>query len=45
MEFLFSKIWIQNVGDIDFYVIFATENSNKLKKNQVLKKKNQLRTW
>jgi hypothetical protein len=29
MEFLFSKIWIQNVGDIDFYVIFATENSNK----------------
>jgi hypothetical protein len=26
---LFGKIWIQNVGDIDFKVISATENSNK----------------
>jgi hypothetical protein len=26
---LFGKIWIQNVGDIDFKVISAAENSNK----------------
>jgi hypothetical protein len=26
---LFSKIWIQNVGEIDFQMIFAPENSNK----------------
>jgi hypothetical protein len=26
---LFGKIWIQNVGEIDFKVISATENSNK----------------
>jgi hypothetical protein len=25
---LFGKIWIQNVGDIDFEVIPTTENSN-----------------
>jgi len=27
-ENLFGKIWIQNVGDIDFKVISVTENSN-----------------
>jgi hypothetical protein len=32
------------VGDIDFKVISATENSNKFLKNQVLEGKNQLRT-
>jgi hypothetical protein len=32
------------VGDIDFKVISATENSNKILKNQVLEGKNQLRT-
>ncbi len=31
---LFGKIWIQNVGDIDFKVIFATENSNKFQKTK-----------
>ncbi len=29
---LFDEIWIQNVGDIDFKVIFAAKNSNKSKK-------------
>jgi hypothetical protein len=33
------KIWIQNVGDIDFKVISATENSNTIPKNQVLEGK------
>jgi hypothetical protein len=33
---LFGKIWIQNVGDIDFKVNSVTENSNKFPKNQVL---------
>jgi hypothetical protein len=33
---LYGKIWIQNVGDIDFEVISVTENSNKFPKNQVL---------
>jgi len=33
---LFGKIWIQNVGDIDFKVIFAAENSPK---NHVLEGK------
>ncbi len=33
------KIWIQNVGDIDFKVISAAENSNKFQKNQVLEGK------
>ncbi len=32
------------MGDIDFKVISATENSNKILKNQVLEGKNQLRT-
>jgi hypothetical protein len=36
---LFGKIWIQNVGHIDFKVISAAENSNKLKKNRVLEGK------
>jgi hypothetical protein len=42
---LSGKIWIQNVGDIDFQMISAAENSNKFPKNQVLEEKNQLRTW
>jgi hypothetical protein len=33
------------VGDIDFQMISAAENSNKFPKNQVLEGKNQLRTW
>jgi hypothetical protein len=33
------------VGDIDLKVTSAPENSNKFQKNQVLKGKNQLRTW
>jgi hypothetical protein len=36
---LFGKIWIQNVGDIDFKVISAAENSNKFLKNQVFEGK------
>jgi hypothetical protein len=37
---LFGKSWIQNVGDIDFKVISATENSNNFpKKHQVLEGK------
>jgi hypothetical protein len=31
--------WIQNVGDIDFKVISATENSNKFQKTRFWKKK------
>jgi hypothetical protein len=34
-----GKIWIQNVGDIDFKVISATENSNKFQKNRFWKEK------
>jgi len=33
------------MGDIDFKVISATENSNKFPKNRVLEGKNQLRMW
>jgi len=29
MKDFFDKIWIQNVGDIDFEVTSVTENSNK----------------
>jgi hypothetical protein len=36
---LFGKIWIQNVGHIDFKVISAAENSNKLKKTGFGKEK------
>jgi len=36
---LFGKIWIQNVGDIDFKVISAAENSNKFPKNRFCKEK------
>jgi hypothetical protein len=36
---LFGKIWIQNVEDIDFNMIFVIENSNKFQKNQVLEGK------
>jgi len=31
---LSGKIWIQNVGDIDFKVISTAENSNKFQKTQ-----------
>jgi hypothetical protein len=31
---LFGKIWIQNVGDIDFKVISTPENSNKFPKTR-----------
>jgi len=34
---------IQNVGDIDFKVISAAENSNKFQK--IFEKKKQLRKW
>jgi hypothetical protein len=33
---LSGKVRIQNVGDIDFQVTSATENSYKVPKNQVL---------
>jgi len=36
---LFSKIWIQNVGDIDFNMIFVIENSNKFQKTKFWKEK------
>jgi hypothetical protein len=36
---LFGKIWIQNVGDIDFQAIFATENLNKFQKTRFWKEK------
>jgi hypothetical protein len=36
---LFAKIWIQNVGDIDFKVISAAENSNKFRKTRFWKEK------
>jgi len=35
----FGKIWIQNVGDIDFKVIFPAENSNKFQKTRFWKEK------
>jgi hypothetical protein len=35
----FVKFGFQNVGDIDFEVISAAENSNKFPKNQVLQGK------
>jgi hypothetical protein len=31
---LMEFIWIQNVGDIDFYAILATENSHKFQKTR-----------
>jgi hypothetical protein len=36
---LFGKIWIQNVGDIDFKVNSAFENSNKFQKTKFWKEK------
>jgi hypothetical protein len=33
-EIYFGKIWIQNVGDIDFRMIFAVENSSKFQTQQ-----------
>ncbi len=36
---LFGKIWIQNVGDIDFKAIFATEHSNKFQNPRFWKEK------
>jgi len=44
MEFIFGKIWIQNVGDIDFEVISDAENSNKFPKTRFWGRKNGLRT-
>ncbi len=36
---LFGKIWIQNVGNIDFKVISAAENSTKFQKTRFWKEK------
>jgi hypothetical protein len=36
---MFGKIWIQNVGDIDFQMIYAAENSNKFQKTRFWKEK------
>jgi len=36
---MFGKIWIQNVGDIDFKVISAAENSNKFQETRFWKEK------
>jgi hypothetical protein len=36
---LFGKIWIQNVGVIDFKVISVAENSNKFQKTRFWKEK------
>ncbi len=36
---LFGKIWIQNVGDIAFQVIFTIEISNKFQKTRFWKEK------
>jgi len=36
---LLGKIWIQNVGDIDFKAISVAENSNKLQKTRFWKEK------
>jgi hypothetical protein len=34
MEFILGKIWIQNVGEIDFKVITDAENSNRFQKTR-----------
>ncbi len=34
-----GKIWIQNVGDIDFEVISVAENSNKFQKTRFWKER------
>jgi hypothetical protein len=34
---LFGKIWIQNVGNIDFKMTFTAENSNKFQKTRFWK--------
>jgi hypothetical protein len=50
MKFLFGKIWIQNVGDVDFWemlnfkVIFKIQKKFR-KKTRFWKKKSKLRTW
>jgi hypothetical protein len=36
---LFGKIWIQNVGDTDFSVLSAAENSSKFQKTRFWKEK------
>ncbi len=41
---LFGKIWIQNVKDIDFEVIFVAEIQIGSKK-PCFGRKNQLKTW
>jgi hypothetical protein len=48
MEFIFGKIWIQNVGDIDLKVISAAENSNQFQKTRFRKEKSvedMVNTW
>ncbi len=35
----FGKIWIQNLGDIDFKVTSAAENSTKIQKTRFWKEK------
>jgi hypothetical protein len=37
MKDFFDKIWIQNVGNIDFEVTFVTENSNNFFKTRFWK--------
>jgi hypothetical protein len=39
---LFGKIWIQNVGDIDFIIIFVTKYQINFKKSS-FERKNQLK--
>jgi len=39
IEEILGKVWIQNVGDIDFKVISATDNSNKFQKTRFWEEK------
>ncbi len=36
---MFGKIWIQNVGNIDLKMIYATKNSNKFQKTRFCKER------
>jgi hypothetical protein len=36
---VFGKIWIRNVGDVEFKVISTPENSNKIQKSRFWKEK------
>ncbi len=38
MEFI-CKVWIQNVGDIDFEMIYGAKNANKFQKTRFWKEK------